>query len=144
MESTAFHIFILGISLVCFYVFHATVGRSGNMIIGNEAIEIPLDPSSLSIIAEGYVPPTPAPLPASVSGHKGLLPARAQYRLPEIRLRRIRDQDIAARYEAARTVTKLKENDDEERFWKKYEKVMGYLRTPYEDLMEAFERSANE
>lgn len=43
-----------------------------------------------------------------------------------------------------RTVSKLKENEDEQRFWKRYEKVMGYPRTPYEDLMEAFEKSTNE
>lgn len=106
MESTIFHILILvlGISLVCSYALHAAVGRSGHMIVGNGAIEMPLESGRLSSIAECYIPSSPAPLPARVSAYKGLLPARAQYRLPEVRLRRIWDQDTAARYEAAKQV----------------------------------------
>lgn len=104
MGPIAFHILVLGISLVCCYALFGLVNLSGHKTFGNAAIEIPLASDSLPNTVQPCSPPMPAPMPLPIGSYKGLLPARAQYRLPDIRLRRIRDQDIAARYEAAKQV----------------------------------------
>lgn len=101
MILLAAHAFALGVFLACCCAVSAALSRFEILLADEPAIEAVPDHRNHAYKKSVH---HATPVSARRVKIKASLPARAQYRLAEIRLRLLRDQEIADRDRAARQV----------------------------------------